>query len=50
MNFAIATLASFGKCKEKPGMYSILRLDAMPLSLKNLLLKLEYFGPNLAAS
>ena len=28
----------FGKCKEKPGTYSILRVDAMPLSLKNLLL------------
>ena len=30
---------SFEKCKEKPGMCSILGLDAMPLSLRNLLLK-----------
>ena len=29
---------SFGKCKEKPGTYSILGLDAIPLSLKYLLI------------
>ena len=37
-------LSSFGKCKEKPGTYSILGLDSMPLSLKNLLLKTLKLG------
>ena len=32
-------LSSFGKCKEKPGTYSLFGVNAMPLFLKNLLLK-----------
>ena len=41
MNFAMADMAEFFWRMQRKAWYSILEVDAMPLSLKNLLLRID---------